>query len=245
LLLDHSTFGYVWANYVTSQTLTQGNGHVPGYSHGMSSTQSELCGIFAALTHLQLATNFHHLVAPSTGRACILYCNSQAALKHIARLSFDCVGTNWRCWANYDLEAAIQSCIWDMRITVTGKWVKGHARRRKKPCEFTWAENLNDQADILASNARSNLPGPRNTSHSPEQAISIKGPRGRISGRLDHEIRYCCTTTDLLSYWQQRFQWTKAQAATIDITATQAASRKIRPDMARWIQKLRWVATGE
>jgi hypothetical protein len=80
LLLDHGTFGYVWANYATSHILTQGNGQVPGYSHGMSSTRSELCGIFAALTHLRLVTQFHHLVAPSDGRECVLHCDSQAAL---------------------------------------------------------------------------------------------------------------------------------------------------------------------
>ena len=42
-----------------------------------------------------------------------------------------------------------------------------------------------------------------------------------------------------MPYWQQRFQWTNTQAASIDIRATQAASRKTRPDMARRIQKLR------
>jgi ribonuclease HI len=204
----------------------------------MSSTRSELCGIFAALTHLRLIIQFHHLVTPSIGRECVLHCDSQATLKRLATLSFDCFGKNWRFWANYDLEAAIQSCIRAMQITVTWKWVKGHARRRKKPCEFLWAENLNDQADILATNVR-NLPGLSDTTHWPEQDISIEGPRGRISGRLDHEIRYCCTAKDLMSYWQQRFQWTPAQVASIDIIATQAASRKIRLDMARRIQKLR------
>ena len=40
-------------------------------------------------------------------------------------------------------------------------------------------------------------------------------------------------------YWQHRFRWTKKQTESIDIMATKAASRKIRPDMARRIQKLR------
>jgi hypothetical protein len=47
-------------------------------------------------------------------------------------------------------------------------------------------------------------------------------------------------TTDLLSYWQQRFHWSKAQVHSIDLlVGTQTASKKILPDMARQIQKLR------
>jgi hypothetical protein len=140
--------------------------------------------------------------------------------------------------ANYDLEAVIQHCIQSLNVTVTWKWVKGHARRRKKPSKFTWAENLNDQADALATEAR-DIRGLHDKSHWLEQHIRIVGPRWRISGRLDHEIRYCCTAKDILSYWQQRFQWTNEQASSIDIAATTAVSRKIRPDMARRIQKLR------
>jgi ribonuclease HI len=171
----------VWADSAASHTLMRGNGQVPGYSHGLSSTRSELCGIFAALTYLRLVKQFHHLVEPPTGRSCVLHCDSQAALKRIATLSFDCFGTNWRCQANYDLEAAIQHCIQSLNVTVTWKWVKGHARRRKKPSEFTWAENLNDQADALATEAR-DIRGLHDKSHWPEQHISIVGPRGRISG---------------------------------------------------------------
>jgi hypothetical protein len=36
----------------------------------------------------------------------------------------------------------------------TWVWVKGHARRRKQPLDFTWEESLNDYADILATEAR-------------------------------------------------------------------------------------------
>jgi hypothetical protein len=42
-----------------------------------------------------------------------------------------------------------------------------------------------------------------------------------------------------LSYWQQRFQWSKTQVNSIDLDGTCAASKKLRPDTARWIQKLR------
>ena len=116
--------------------------------------------------------------------------------------------------------------------------VKGHASRRKKVAEFTWAETLNDHADRLATNARE-LRSKPGSPHWPEQPISIEGPRGRISGSLDKEFTYCCTATDLLSYWQQRFHWSKAQVNSIDLLGTQLASKKIQPDMARQIQRLR------
>jgi hypothetical protein len=116
--------------------------------------------------------------------------------------------------------------------------VKGHASRRKKASEFTWAETLNDNADKLATAARAVQSKPA-ALHWPEQHISIDGPRDRISGRLNHEIRYCCTEPDLLSYWQQRFLWTKAQVKSIDLVETRATSRKTRPEMAHRIQKLR------
>jgi hypothetical protein len=109
---------------------------------------------------------------------------------------------------------------------------------KKKRLEFTWAETLNDCADNQATEARETRSTPE-LSHWPEQQISIEGPRGRISGRLDHEIRYSCTSTDLLSYCQQCFHWTKTQVQSVDLEGTRAASKKVRPDMARRIQKLR------
>ena len=56
LLEGQGTFGYVWADYSRSDIIANGKGHVPGPSHGMSSTHAELCGIFAALVYLQLVT---------------------------------------------------------------------------------------------------------------------------------------------------------------------------------------------
>ena len=116
--------------------------------------------------------------------------------------------------------------------------MRGHASRRKKRQHFTYAEHLNDKADHLATAARNDRTTPDMT-HWPEQEISIEGPRGRICGRLAKEIRYCCTATDLISYWQQRFGWTALQTGSIDILGTAAASKRIRPDTARRLQKLR------
>ena len=238
LLNGIGTFGFVWADYSSSRILMQGKGQVPGHTHGMSSTRTELCGIFAAVAYLNLVTKYYHIVPNQDKMLCTIYCDSKAALQRISDLSYVGFGTTWRCRANYDLEAAIQNSLHISNHQFSLVWVKGHASRRKKQSDFTWAETLNESADKLATEAREVRSKPE-SSHWPEQQISIDGPRGRISGRIDHEIRYCCTATDLLSYWQQRFHWTRTQVNSVDLEGTRAASKKLRPDMARRIQKLR------
>ena len=99
------------------------------------------------------------------------------------------------------------------------------------------AETLNEAADDLATAARG-YPKQTSTTHWPEQQISLVGPCGRVSGRLVHEVWYCCTAADLQSYWQQRYQWTAQQAQTVDIIGTAAAARGVGIDKARRIQKL-------
>ena len=131
-------------------------------------------------------------------------CDSRAALQRIRDLSYEGFGTTWRCRANYDIEAAIRFCLEQQPLRMTWQWVKGHASQHKKPQDFTWAETLNEKADNLATAAREDRHFP-DQSHWPEQVVSITGPRGRICGRLANEIRYCCTTVDLKSYWQTRY----------------------------------------
>jgi hypothetical protein len=99
-------------------------------------------------------------------------------------------------------------------------------------------ETLNEAADDLATLAWSKPTRGKHT-HWPEQQISLIGPRGRISGRLVTEVRYCCTAADMESYWQQRYGWTTRQARTVDLIGTKAASRHMSVAMARRIQKLR------
>jgi hypothetical protein len=82
LLNGLGTFGYVWANGLGSEILMQGKIQVPGHVYGMSSTRTELCGIFAALVHLRMVATYHHLVVPSkTGKLCTVYCDSKVALQ--------------------------------------------------------------------------------------------------------------------------------------------------------------------
>jgi hypothetical protein len=62
LLNGLGTFGYVWSDpQLKGELLPFGMG-VPGASLIMSSTRSEMCEIFAALTHLRLIVGFIDIV---------------------------------------------------------------------------------------------------------------------------------------------------------------------------------------
>jgi ribonuclease HI/exonuclease III len=240
LLNDNGTFGYVWANPVDITTLSSGRGEVPGHPVSMSSTRTELCGLFAALTYLRLAMAYYHMVIPRGGINVTIYCDSKAALMRVQDLAYDEFGTTWRCRANYDIESATRHCIklQSDLLRITWTWVRGHASRRKRPDQFTLAETLNEAADDLATAAR-DIPQQRTLNHWPEQQISLVGPRGRISGQLAKEIRYCCTAADLESYWQQRYGWSASQARMVDLVGTTAASKGMTTTRARRTQKLR------
>jgi ribonuclease HI len=239
LLNGDGTFGYVWADPANNNVLACGQGNVPGQQVSMSSTRTELCGLFAALTHVRLAKEFFHMVLPQGGVQIIVYCDSKAALHRVQDLEFDGFGTTWRCRANYDIEAEIRAVIRQQPgLQIQWKWVKGHASRRKKPEHFSMEEKLNEAADTLATSARNN-PAPSNHIHWPEQQISLIGPNGRVTGRLVNDVRYCCTAADLMSYWKERYGWSTQQARMVDNLGTAIASRRVGPNTARRLQKLR------
>jgi ribonuclease HI len=131
LLNGKGTFGFVWADRSSMNVLISGRGQVPGYVHGMSSTQTELCGIYAALCYVHMVTKYFLLVLPRRGMLCTIYCDSKAALQRVRDLTYSEFGTTWRCRANYDLEAAIRQSLTTPGLQVTWEWVRGHAGRRK------------------------------------------------------------------------------------------------------------------
>jgi hypothetical protein len=76
LLNGLGTFGCVWSDpQLKGELLPFGMGHVPGASLVMSSTRTEMCGIFASLTHLTLIIKkqcnkrWHDTLKPSIDRA--------------------------------------------------------------------------------------------------------------------------------------------------------------------------------
>ena len=52
LLNGDGTFGFVFGDSKTRETYVEAFGRVPGLQHIMSSTRTELCGLFAALTYV-------------------------------------------------------------------------------------------------------------------------------------------------------------------------------------------------
>jgi ribonuclease HI len=205
----------------------------------MSSTRTEMCGLFAALTHLRLVVEYFHIIPKETA-SCRIYCDSKAALARVDDKYYDDFGTTWRCRRHYDLEVAIRTCLLQLPIKIEWQWVRGHASRRKKEQDFTYPEVLNECADDLATLARqSPIRTQQDEAHWPEQTISIIGPRGRMCGRLASELRYCCTAGDMLSYWQGRFDWSSSQVALLDLIGTRQALSNLAPAPKQRIQKLR------
>jgi ribonuclease HI len=151
LLNGLGTFGYLWSDpQLTGELLPFGMGHVPGASLIMSSTRTELCGIFATLTHLRLIVEFLHIVLCEKA-SCRIYCDSRAALARVDDKYYEDFGTTWRCRQHYDFEAAIRTCLLQLPISIERKWVRGHASSRKKEQDFTKPEVLNEAADALAT----------------------------------------------------------------------------------------------
>jgi ribonuclease HI len=241
LLNGFGTFGYVWGNSAAvDKLLPIGKGHVPGASFIMSSTRAEMCGLFAAITHLRLVVEYHAIL-PNKNVSCRIHCDSKGALARVVDKYYDGFGTTGRCRTHYDLEVAIRTCLLKLPIPITWHWVKGHASRRKEdPDDFTFPELLNETADELATQARQ-LPKLSKTddAHWPEQTVSIIGPRGRMCGRVESELRYCCTAPDLLSYWSTKFQWTSSQVASVDLLGTKKALALLPSAEQRRVQKLR------
>lgn len=234
-MADSGTFGFVWSDGNT--LFASGKGHTTGGGDSTSSTRAELSGILAALTYLRLVLEYTRVTIRQEVE-CVVHCDSRAALQRVGSFEYEGFGTSWRCRANYDLEVAIKVCLQTLPLKVQWKWVRGHASRREKVENFTWPEILNSHADDMATAARDTTYLPCNK-HWPEQAVSVIGPQGRITGHLSKALRYCCTSRDLFSYWQERYTWTTAQVATIDFLATKSIANKLSAASTRRIQKLR------
>ena len=237
LLSGKGTFGYAWGDSFLPDILCRGKGHVPGSEEFQSSTRTELCGLLASVTYLRLVIAYFHLVLPKVIQ-CHIWCDSRAALRRVQDLTYEGFGTTWRCRAHYDLEAAIRLCIQQLPFDIEWQWVRGHASRKKARTEFKWEEILNEAADELATDAR-HCAVAFEDDHWPEQEISMIGPRGRMCGRLAHEIRYCCTSGDMLSYWRTRYEWSAREIEFVDTLATKAALKGMNFEAQRRVQKLR------
>ena len=245
LLTKIGTFGFVFGDHESKETWATGKGYVNGATSNMSSTRSELAGVFAAITYLRLIVQYYCVVLGRES-SITLYCDSQAALAGITKDQRR-FGTSRRCRKHYDLISAIACCISKINMPIHWQWVRGHASQRKETHEFTWAETLNEAADNLATAARDTTRRADDDKyHWPEQQVSVRGDCGQLRGNLAKEMRYCCTHRDLETYYQSRYEWSDQTLDSIDMDATKGAIAKLNESGKRRIQKLRcgWLPTN-
>jgi len=238
------TFGFVVADEQIQKILMGACGKVPGLKHIMSSTRTELQGIFACLTYLRLVVEYYDIPAEIIDEdfTCWVHCDSKAAISRVEGLEYETFGTMWRCRQNYDLEAAIRECLNKLSFKVSMKWVKGHADDRKESKDFTWPEFLNVEADELATLGRES-DDLSESSHWPEQVVSVVGKRGRVLGRLGNELRYESTIDDLVSKYCEKYGWTEEDYDLLDHEGFQKVMLQVKGGVRRRVQLLRagWI----
>jgi hypothetical protein len=115
----------------------------------MSSIRTEMCGLFAAVTHLRLVVEYFHIV-PSEKASCRTYCDSsRAALARVVDKYYEDFGTTWRCRQHYDFEVAIRTSLLQLPISIEWKWARGHASSRKKDRTSPFLKYLTKPLTIL------------------------------------------------------------------------------------------------
>jgi hypothetical protein len=110
LLNGLGTFGFVWGNISEANALYPiGKGHVPGAPLIMSSTRTEIAGLFAAITHLHLVVEYYAITLTKS-TSCFIHHDSKGALPRVGDTRHDSFGTTRRCRPHYHLEVAIPFC---------------------------------------------------------------------------------------------------------------------------------------
>ena len=76
---------------------------------------------------------------------------------------------------------------------------------------------------------------------------SISSVDGEINGRLDRDLRYHCTASDVLSYWGAKFKWPDPVVLSVELEGTGRAIKRLPEIVAARICKLRcgWLPVNE
>ena len=246
LLVNQGTFGFVWGNTEDGSIVTAGRGVVDACAGILSSTRTELVGIFASLTYLRLVMECFN-VAPPAQCKITLHCDSTAAIKRVKDSECNYYGTSWRCRENYDVEAAIHSCLQLLPVAINVKWIRGHALRRKKEWhKLTWPETLNELADAEATKARE-ITGFPFEQHWPEQQVSVQCTEGTIIGKLSGAIRDYCTAPGIISFWKKKYKWSNAASNSLDLVGLKSVTQQHSVATTRRAKKLRngWLPVNQ
>lgn len=88
---------------------------------------------------------------------------------------------------------------------------------------------------------------PLDCEHWPEQQVSVIGPHGCMCWWLACELQYCCTVSDMLSYWWEQYKWTVTTVNLIDFLATAKLLAQLSLDQLWWVQKLQcgWLLVNQ
>ena len=246
LLVQQGTFGFVWGNQSDGSIIAAGRGVVDSCAGILSSTRTELVGIFASLTYIRLVMECFN-VAPPPQCKVTLYCDSTAAINRVKDSELDYYGSSWRCRENYDVEAAIRSCMQLLPFSVKVKWIRGHALRRKKEWhKLTWPETLNELADEEATKARE-IPSFLSEQHWPEQHVSVQCTEGSFIGKLSGTIRDHCTAPGIIRFWKQKYKWSNSVSSSLDLVGLKSVTQQHSVAATRRARKLRngWLPVNQ
>jgi hypothetical protein len=113
--------------------------HVPCASLIMSSTRTEMCGLFATLTHLRLIVEYFHIVLREKA-SCRIYCDSRAALarvddKYYEDFAVQHGGVDSTTISRY---VAIRTCLLQLPISIKWKWADMISDLRTTSWSLSW-----------------------------------------------------------------------------------------------------------
>jgi ribonuclease HI len=145
-------FGWIWTED-ESNTRMSGSGPSDTRATMHSSTRTEITGMIAALTMLEMVIKYHAVEVPAS-TTIKLFCDSRSARKCATNARDN---HRWftpsRCWANFDLYCELRDVQQRLPVSIVFQWVQGHQSRNLG--DATWAlpheAQLNEAADKLAS----------------------------------------------------------------------------------------------
>ena len=199
-----STHAYVFADSRNKHIIIKGAGPTDGKLPFLTSFRSELTGILATLLIVAICVKDDNI---SKGK--ISYFIDNRSAMEASFLSETTSAIFPLLQSDYDLIMTIHHIIDKLPITFTASHVKSHQKDKKK--KLTFAEELNDIADHLATDFHHRPP-----TTLPPKTSSILLPNSRlgliindilITSNLPKHIRDIYAYVRMKSYLQNKYKW--------------------------------------
>jgi ribonuclease HI len=235
-------FGWIWTEE-ESNTRLSGSGPSDTRATMHSSTRTEITGMIAALTMLEMVIKYHAVEVPASTKI-KLFCDNRSALKCAtdARDNHRWF-TSSRCWANYDLYCELRDVQQRLPVSIVFQWVKGHQSRNLG--DATWALPLEAQLNEAADKLASEFIAERERHHATigsekwtSQRVVIVDDNGTVTGDLAKSIRANMHNEAVKTYFTEKYNWEDATwHEAIDHDSVAIALRKLTPaDRRRFVQ---------